>query len=80
MKKLSYIMYPICIIGAIYSLIYNKHKSWYSWAINSIVNGIYAFGFLFMTPQLFLNYKVKINLNFYLFVVNEILFKKILKA
>lgn len=33
--------------------------SWYSWTINSMVNGVYAFGFLFMLPQLFINYKLK---------------------
>ncbi len=65
MHKLSYVLYPLCICGAIYTLIYNEHKSWYSWLINSLVNGIYAFGFLFMTPQLFLNYKV--NLIFILY-------------
>jgi hypothetical protein len=59
MKRLSYVMYPLCVCGAIYSLIYNTHKNWYSWILNSLVNGIYAFGFLFMTPQLFLNYKLK---------------------
>jgi len=59
MKKLSYLLYPIVLCGAVYSLIYNQHKSWYAWAINSLVNGIYAFGFLFMTPQLFMNYKLK---------------------
>lgn len=35
------------------------NKSWYSWTLNSLVNGIYAFGFLFMLPQLFVNYKLK---------------------
>lgn len=33
--------------------------SWYSWVIHSLVGGVYAFGFLFMLPQLFLNYKLK---------------------
>ncbi|KAK8758228.1 hypothetical protein V5799_004142 [Amblyomma americanum] len=33
--------------------------SWYSWCIHSLANGVYAFGFLFMLPQLFLNYKLK---------------------
>lgn len=33
--------------------------SWYSWTINSLVNGVYAFGFLFMLPQLFINYRLK---------------------
>ncbi|KAB7507775.1 Cleft lip and palate transmembrane protein 1-like protein [Armadillidium nasatum] len=59
LRYLSYIMYPLCLGGAIYSLLYTPHKSWYSWLINSLVNGIYAFGFLFMMPQLFINYKLK---------------------
>lgn len=59
MKKLSYVLYPLCLAGAVYSLVYNTHKNWYSWLLNSLVNGVYAFGFLFMTPQLFLNYKLK---------------------
>ncbi|XP_025996672.1 cleft lip and palate transmembrane protein 1-like protein isoform X2 [Solenopsis invicta] len=59
MRYLSYLLYPLVIIGAIYSLLYQPHKSWYSWSINSLVNGVYAFGFLFMLPQLFVNYKLK---------------------
>lgn len=59
MKYLSWILYPLCIGGAIYSLIFTPHKSWYSWTIQTTVNGVYAFGFLFMLPQLFLNYKLK---------------------
>ncbi|XP_043921082.1 cleft lip and palate transmembrane protein 1-like protein isoform X1 [Protopterus annectens] len=59
MMYLSYILYPLCIGGAVYSLLYVKYKSWYSWLINSLVNGVYAFGFLFMLPQLFVNYKLK---------------------
>ncbi|XP_030378670.1 cleft lip and palate transmembrane protein 1-like protein [Scaptodrosophila lebanonensis] len=59
MKYLSYLLYPLCIGGAIYSLIYQPHRSWYSWTLNSLVNGVYAFGFLFMLPQLFVNYKLK---------------------
>lgn len=59
MKYLSWVLYPLCIGGAVYSLIYTPHKSWYSWTIQTTVNGVYAFGFLFMLPQLFLNYKLK---------------------
>ncbi|XP_035896577.1 cleft lip and palate transmembrane protein 1-like protein [Anopheles stephensi] len=59
MQYLSYILYPLCVAGAIYSLLYLPHKSWYSWTISSMANGVYAFGFLFMLPQLFINYKLK---------------------
>ena len=58
MRYLSYVLYPLCIGGAVYSLVYVPHKSWWSWTIQSVVNGVYAFGFLFMLPQLFVNYKV----------------------
>jgi len=59
MRYLSILMIPLCIGGAIYSLLYIPHKSWYSWIINCLAKGVYAFGFLFMLPQLFLNYKLK---------------------
>ncbi|KAK3085426.1 hypothetical protein FSP39_003122 [Pinctada imbricata] len=59
MKYLSFVLLPLCIGGAVYSLLYIPHKSWYSWCIQSLVNGVYAFGFLFMLPQLFVNYKLK---------------------
>ncbi|EDW78430.1 uncharacterized protein Dwil_GK16182 [Drosophila willistoni] len=59
MRYLSYLLYPLCLCGAVYSLIYQPHRSWYSWTLNSLVNGVYAFGFLFMLPQLFVNYKLK---------------------
>lgn len=59
MKYLMYLLYPLCVIGAIYSLIYEPHRGWYSWTVHSMVNGVYAFGFLFMLPQLFINYHLK---------------------
>ncbi|CRL04485.1 CLUMA_CG017566, isoform A [Clunio marinus] len=59
MKYLSYVLYPLVLSYAIYSLIYHPHKSWYNWTLTSAGNGVYAFGFLFMLPQLFINYKLK---------------------
>lgn len=59
MRYLMYLLYPLCIVGAVYSLLYEPHKGWYSWTIHSMVNGVYAFGFLFMLPQLFINYHLK---------------------
>ncbi|KPI97578.1 PREDICTED: cleft lip and palate transmembrane protein 1-like protein [Papilio xuthus] len=59
MRYLSILLYPLCIAGALYSLVYEPHKSWYSWALLSVVNGVYAFGFLFMLPQLFVNYRLR---------------------
>ncbi|XP_075216935.1 lipid scramblase CLPTM1L [Lycorma delicatula] len=59
MRYLSCILYPLCLGAAGYSLLYETHRSWYSWCIHSLVNGVYAFGFLFMLPQLFINYRLK---------------------
>jgi len=59
MQYLSYGLYPLLFAGSVYSLFYQPHKSWYSWVVRSMVNGVYAFGFLFMLPQLFVNYKLK---------------------
>nr|XP_018917278.1 PREDICTED: cleft lip and palate transmembrane protein 1-like protein isoform X1 [Bemisia tabaci] len=58
MKYLCY-LYPLIIGAAVYSLVNEVHRSWYSWIIRSTVNGVYAFGFIFMLPQLFVNYRLK---------------------
>ena len=59
MRYLSMILYPLVAGWAVYSLFTRQHRSWYSWAISSAANGVYAFGFLMMTPQIFINYKLK---------------------
>lgn len=38
---------------------YEEHKGWYSFVISTLVGFVYAFGFISMTPQLFINYKLK---------------------
>jgi hypothetical protein len=50
---------PILLGYATYSLIYEKHRSWYAWLLSSLVGFVYTFGFITMTPQLFINYKLK---------------------
>ena len=44
---------------AIYSLTHEPHSGWYSWFITTASSFVYAVGFVLMTPQLFLNYKLK---------------------
>ena len=59
MMWLSRLLYPMVAIWAVYSLMTNPHKGWWSWLISSLANGVYTFGFIAMTPQLFVNYKLK---------------------
>ena len=59
MRYLSYALFPLIVGHAIYSLLYQTHKSWYSFVLNTLVSCVYMFGFILMCPQLYLNYKLK---------------------
>ena len=59
MNHLFYVIGPGVVGYALYALAYYEFKSWYSYVISSLVGFIYVFGFVLMTPQLFLNYKLK---------------------
>ncbi|KAE8689222.1 Cleft lip and palate transmembrane protein 1-like protein [Hibiscus syriacus] len=59
MKYLSYVLFFLVICFSIYSLMYERHKSWYSWILSSLTSCVYMFGFIMMCPQLFINYKLK---------------------
>ncbi|GAB0497862.1 hypothetical protein MMPV_009199 [Pyropia vietnamensis] len=59
MRLLSWLLYPCVAAFAVYSLVYQAHRSWYSWVLRSAVGAVYAFGFLMMLPQVFINYKLK---------------------
>jgi len=59
MQYLSYALYPLVAGYGVYSLVYQTHKSWYSWVLYTLVGAVYAFGFILMCPQLYLNYKLK---------------------
>mmetsp|Transcript_39291 Transcript_39291/g.45074 ORF Transcript_39291/g.45074 Transcript_39291/m.45074 type:complete len:203 (+) Transcript_39291:1379-1987(+) len=52
-------MYPLLACYVVYSIIYEEHKGWYSFVINTLVGAVYVFGFITMTPQLYINYKLK---------------------
>ena len=43
-RYLSIATVPLVIGYAIYSLMYDSHKSWYSYLLNTAVGFVYAFG------------------------------------
>ncbi|KAK7824365.1 uncharacterized protein LOC112012307 [Quercus suber] len=59
MKYLSYVLFLLVACSSIYSLMYERHRSWYSWILSSLTSCVYMFGFIMMCPQLFINYKLK---------------------
>lgn len=58
-KYLYWIAVPLLMAYAVYSLLYDSHKSWYSFIITTLVGSVYAYGFLMMAPSLYINYKLK---------------------
>jgi hypothetical protein len=50
---------PLLIAYGAYSLMYDSHKSWYSYIITTLVGSVYAYGFLMMVPSLYINYRLK---------------------
>jgi len=58
-KYLGMVCFPIAFCYCIYSVIYTEHKGWYSFVLSSCYGFLLTFGFIMMTPQLFINYKLK---------------------
>merc|ERR1719367_1056469 len=58
-KYLGMAFFPLAFCYCIYSVIYNEHKGWYSFVLGSCYGFLLTFGFIMMTPQLFINYKLK---------------------
>ena len=50
---------PVILGYCCYTLVYEPQKGWYSWTLTSLTSLVYGLGFLMMTPQLFINYKLK---------------------
>jgi hypothetical protein len=47
-KYMGMIAVPLLLAYAAYSLMYETHKSWYSFIITTLVGSVYAYGFLMM--------------------------------
>ncbi|KAI9802792.1 MAG: hypothetical protein M1833_001391 [Piccolia ochrophora] len=58
-QYLYYVAVPLLLAYAAYSLVYDTHKSWYSFVITTLVGSVYAYGFLMMVPSLYINYRLK---------------------
>mmetsp|Transcript_21508 Transcript_21508/g.28233 ORF Transcript_21508/g.28233 Transcript_21508/m.28233 type:complete len:633 (-) Transcript_21508:263-2161(-) len=58
-KSMTFLLLPLAIGFSLKSLIFDQHPGWYSWAVASLTGCVYTFGFVLMTPQLYINYKLK---------------------
>lgn len=58
-KYLSWVCFPLLVAYSGYALIYLEHKGWYSFVLDLLYGYLLTFGFIMMTPQLFINYKLK---------------------
>ncbi|KOS21330.1 Cleft lip and palate transmembrane protein 1 -like protein [Escovopsis weberi] len=58
-KYMYVVAAPLLVAYGAYSLVYDSHKSWYSFVITTLVGSVYAYGFLMMVPSLYINYRLK---------------------
>lgn len=58
-KYLSWVCFPLLACYCAYALLYLEHKGWYSFVLDLLYGYLLTFGFIMMTPQLFINYKLK---------------------
>ena len=58
-RYLSWFLFPLLTGYGVYSLTYNEHRCWYSFVLSMLYGFLLTFGFIAMTPQLFINYKMK---------------------
>lgn len=53
MKYLSYVLFFLVACSSVYSLMYERHKSWYSWVLSSLTSCVYMFGeYLIIFPTI----------------------------
>ncbi|EEY65260.1 cleft lip and palate transmembrane family protein [Phytophthora infestans T30-4] len=58
-SHMLFILVPLAAGYAVYSLLYVPHAGWYAWLLESLTTTVYALGFVFMLPQLVINYRLK---------------------
>ncbi|GKY94599.1 hypothetical protein MPSEU_000425400 [Mayamaea pseudoterrestris] len=58
-RTLGAALFPAVFTYAIYSVMTQKYTGWYSWIVTTASSAVYTLGFVLMTPQLFLNYRLK---------------------
>jgi Cleft lip and palate transmembrane protein 1 (CLPTM1) len=56
---MSLALSPLLVGFATYALVYQQFGGWLDYALTTAVTAIYGFGFVLMTPQLWLNYRLK---------------------
>lgn len=61
-RYLYLVAIPLLLAYALYSVMYETHKSWYSFVITTLVGSVYAYGFLMMVPSLYINYRLKVGI------------------
>eukprot|EP00929_Paragymnodinium_shiwhaense_P105406 TRINITY_DN70401_c0_g1_i1.p1 TRINITY_DN70401_c0_g1~~TRINITY_DN70401_c0_g1_i1.p1 ORF type:complete len:608 (-),score=137.76 TRINITY_DN70401_c0_g1_i1:121-1944(-) len=59
MRYLMLVLLPIIAIVCGYRLVNHRYRSWYSWIILSLAICSQTAGFVVMTPQVFMNYRLK---------------------
>jgi hypothetical protein len=58
-RALSVFLAPVIVGYSTYTLVWVPQRGWYSWALGSATSVVYGLGFIMMTPQLFINYKLR---------------------
>lgn len=59
LRYLSILLGPLLLGFVMYQFIFVMHASWGSFFLTTAVSMVYSCGFALMTPQLFINYKLK---------------------
>ncbi|CAI5738827.1 unnamed protein product [Hyaloperonospora brassicae] len=58
-SHMLFVLAPLAAGYTVYSLLYIPHAGWYAWLLESVTTTVYALGFVFMLPQLVINYRLK---------------------